>query len=203
MQDYKIGEVIVFGEYKWIVLDVVDGKALLITQDIVEQHPYHNAFGNVTWAESQLRHYLNDEFYDRFSSDDKKRIVEVTNTTPNNNWYGADGGMDTVDKIFLLILEDVVCKYFGDSSKLLYNPSEKQRYWFQRKDENNIKRRARYRDCGWWWWLRTPGRANNRAVYIWGDGNIGIQGNGTYKYSSNTLHKITNDNSGAFALRCG
>lgn len=33
--------------------------------------------------------------------------------------------------------------YFGDSRKNLEHPSPKQRYWFQRKEENNIKRQAR------------------------------------------------------------
>ena len=29
----------------------------------------------------------------------------------------------------------------------------------------------------WWWWLRSPGRVGVKAVYVHGDGNIGIQGN--------------------------
>lgn len=29
-----------------------------------------------------------------------------------------------------------------------------------------------------------------------GDGNIGIQGNGTFKYNSKTIHPITKNNSG-------
>jgi hypothetical protein len=96
----------------------------------------------------------------------------------------------------LLSLEDVVCKYFGDSSKNLTNRSLKQDYWFQRKDENNDKRKSSYKGYIWWWWLRTPGRSNRRAVYIHGNGNIGIQGNGTYNYSSNTLHRTSGDNRG-------
>lgn len=64
------------------------------------------------------------------------------------------------------------------------------------KDPNNGRRAARYGGYGWWWWLRSPGRAGNRAVYIWGDGNIGIQGNGTFRYASTTLHPVSGDNSG-------
>jgi hypothetical protein len=37
----------------------------------------------------------------------------------------------------------VVCRYFEDSSAKLYNPKKNQRYWFERKDENNSKRIAR------------------------------------------------------------
>ena len=120
----------------------------------------------------------------------------MTNKNPNNHWYGSLVGEDTQYKIFLLTIEDVVCKYFGYSSRLLYNPSKNQRYWFQRKDENNIMRRSSLEGCIWWWWLRSLGRTNNSVVYIHGDGNIGIQGNGTFRYNSNIIHPLTGDNYG-------
>jgi hypothetical protein len=58
-----------------------------------------------------------------------------------------------------------------------------QRYWFERKDENNHRRIARLegKDWGTWWWLRTMGRVSVKAVYVHGDGNIGIQGNNIFK----------------------
>lgn len=33
----------------------------------------------------------------------------------------------------------------------------------------------------WWWWTRTPDRVGIKAVYVHGDGNIGIQGNNILK----------------------
>lgn len=192
----KAGEIITFGNYEWRVLDVQSDRVLLITEDMIGQHPYHNKAGNVTWKDCELRSYLNTEFYNTFSDVDRNRIITVINKNPNNEWYDSNGGEDSEDKVFLLSIEEVACKYFGDSSTLLYNPGKNQKYWFQRKDENNSNRRSKFDGYGWWWWLRSPGRDNKRAVYIWGDGNIGIQGNGTYKYSSNTIHPITKDNSG-------
>jgi len=81
----------------------------------------------------------------------------------------------------------VVCQYFGDSSSKLKNPGKNQRYWFERKDENNSKRIAKLlgKEWSWWWWLRSPGRVNVKAVYIHGDGNIGIQGNNILKGNIN------------------
>ncbi len=150
---------IVFSGYEWRILDIQDDKALIITEDIIEQRPYHNAYNDITWADCALRKYLNDEFYDKFNE------------------------TDTQDNIFLLSLEEV-CKYFGDSLSKLHNPGKNQRYWFERKDENNCKRLARLqgKEWCWWWWLRSPGRVNVKAVYIFGtDGNIGIQGNNILK----------------------
>ena len=192
----QIEDKIVFDRYEWRVLDIQNNAALIITEHIIEQRPYHIRSGDVTWDECELRAYLNDAFYNMFSEENRSKIMPVTIETLDNPWYNSNGGMDTYDSIFLLSLEEVVCKYFGDSSKNLENRSAKQRYWFQRKDGNNDKRRSTFHGYVWWWWLRSPGRDNRRAVYIHGDGNIGIQGNGTFRYSSNTLHRLTGDNSG-------
>jgi hypothetical protein len=184
MEDIKIHSSLSFGSYNWRVLDIQNNRALIITEDIIEQRPYHDAYKDITWADCGLRKYLNGEFYDKFNETDKSRIIPVINKNPDNQWYGTKGGVDTKDSIFILSIEEVVCQYFGDSSSKLHNPGKNQRYWFERKDENNSKRITRLEDNKeqiWWWWLRSPGRVNVKAVYIHGDGNIGIQGNNILK----------------------
>ena len=193
--DFAIGSSITFGGYQWRVLDIKENKALILTEDIIEQQGYNNFAGNVTWAECSLRKYLNSGFYDRFSATERDRIIPVWNKNPDNPWYGSSGGEDTYDYIFLLSIEEAVCQYFGDSSMHLINRKPRQLYWFQNKDENNSKRIAQLHGHIWWWWLRSPGRDNRRAVYIHGDGNIGIQGNGTYHYNSKNVHPA-GDNTG-------
>ena len=180
----QAGDKISFGSYEWRVLEVQNNTALIITEYIIEQRAYHNAYKDITWADCSLRKYLNNEFYDRFSAAEKSRIIPVLNKNPDNQWYGTKGGTDTQDSIFLLSIEETVCRYFGDSSSKLYSPGKNQRYWFERKDKNNSKRIARLekrKEGSWWWWLRSPGRVSIKAVYIHGDGNIGIQGNNILK----------------------
>ena len=180
----QAGDKISFGSYEWRVLEVKNNTALIITEYIIEQRAYHNAYKDITWADCSLRKYLNSEFYDRFSAAEKSRIIPVLNKNPDNQWYGTKGGRDTQDSIFLLSIEETVCRYFGDSSSKLYSPGKNQRYWFERKDKNNSKRIARLesrKEGSWWWWLRSPGRVSIKAVYIHGDGNIGIQGNNILK----------------------
>ncbi|WP_455716192.1 DUF6273 domain-containing protein [Anaerosporobacter sp.] len=183
MEEFNIGGVIPFGGYNWRILDIKDNAALIITEYIIEQRPYHDAYKDITWADCSLRKYLNGEFYDKFNMAERSRIIPVINKNPDNQWYGTKGGADTRDSIFILSVEEVVCQYFGDSSSKLYNPGKNQRYWFERKDENNSKRYARLETNTEynWWWIRTPGRVNVKAVYIHGDGNIGIQGNNILK----------------------
>ena len=120
MEDYKIGSIISFGDYNWRVLDIQNNAALVITEEIIEQRAYHDAYKDITWADCALRKYLNGEFYDKFNVTDKSRIIPVINKNPDNQWYGSKGGEDTQDSIFLLSLEEV-CKYFGDSRSKLQN----------------------------------------------------------------------------------
>lgn len=183
MKGFNIGSVIQFGGYSWRVLDIKNDTALIITEEIIEQRAYHDAYTDITWADSSLRIYLNGEFVDKFNANDQARIIPVLNQNDDNPWYGTQGGADSRDSIFLLSLDEV-CRYFGDSTSKLYDRGKNQRYWFERKDENNSKRLAKLQGTEgcWWWWLRSPGRVNLKAAYIWGtDGTIGIQGNNILK----------------------
>lgn len=71
----KIEDKIQFGKYVWRVLAIEDDRALIITDKIIEQRPYHNKYVDITWADSSLREYLNTEFYNSFS---KKRKIELS-----------------------------------------------------------------------------------------------------------------------------
>ncbi|MCL1823641.1 MAG: DUF6273 domain-containing protein [Oscillospiraceae bacterium] len=175
----QAGDKIVFGEYNWRVLDIQNNIALIITDTIIETRSYHDRYTDITWADCALRKYLNSAFYNRFTEDEKSRIVPVINKNPDNQWYGTKGGENTQDYIFLLSLEEAVCKYFGDSSAKLYNRNPKHKYWFESKDENNGKRGTTFNGSANSYWLRTPGRISVKAVYIKGNpsGCVGIQGN--------------------------
>ncbi len=192
----NIGSTIHFGGYLWKVLDIKKRQTLIITDQIIEQRDYRNKKEPVTWETSEIRHYLNNDFIEKLPLNDRNRIISTKNRNADNPWYGCHGGDDTVDKIFLLSLDEVVRLYFGNSSRLLDYPKPNQRYWFDRKDGNNEKRKALFMESNWWWWTRSPGKNNGVAVYVHGDGNIGIQGNGISKTSFNTLHYFTKSNKG-------
>lgn len=196
MNNYEVGSIIDFGGYSWRVLEVTSDKMLIITEEIIMQQSYNDFKGDVTWADCSLRRYLNDVFYHQFSEKDQSRIIQVLVKNNNNPWYQSEGGEDTWDFVFLLSVEEVVCKYFGDSRYILENRREKQRYWFGTKDPNNHRRIASYKAHIWWWWLRSPGSSNRGAGYIHGDGNVGIQGNGTYQYNSKFIHPVSKENYG-------
>lgn len=182
-----IGSTIWFGDYEWIVLDIVDEKALLITKHIISQGSYHNKYEGVTWEDSSIRKYLNSDFLKIFNNQERKRIARTNTRNLDNQWHHSNGGSNTEDFVFLLSIEEVACRYFGDSCRKLHNPGKNQRYWLERKDANKHKRVATLlsnQNQAWWWWLRSPGRFNVRVAYVHGDGNIGIQGNNVLKGNS-------------------
>ncbi|MDR3149072.1 MAG: DUF6273 domain-containing protein, partial [Oscillospiraceae bacterium] len=106
-----------FGGYDWYILDKQDDKMLIITEKVIGMRPYHHEGSSITWETSDMRAYLNGEFYNSFSAADRERIIEVTNDNPDNPWYGTSGGKPTTDKVFLLTVGDMV-KYFGDSGQI-------------------------------------------------------------------------------------
>jgi hypothetical protein len=169
------GDIIKFGNYNWLVLNIKDERALIITEDIIELRWYHNEFIDITWADCELRNYLNHEFYNQFNQDEKARIMTVTNINAHNPWFNTKGGTDTTDRLFLLSLQEV-CEYFGSNENLPNNGSQK---WLI-DDENNEKRQAKYGNDFHWWRLRSPGYYSRTAASINSKGHIYVRGNGVY-----------------------
>lgn len=162
-----------FGRYNWRVLDVQNGKALLLAEEILEKRRYHREWTEVTWKDCELRKYLNEEFLGTFSSQEKSRIVQTENTNADNPWYGTPGGSSTVDRVFLLSIEEVV-KYFGDSGQL-QKRSKGGAWWID--DQYNSARKANHDGRKWWWWLRSPGIDDSNAVFVSIGGYLGLLGN--------------------------
>ena len=169
-----------FGGHTWVVLDVQDNRALLLTKDIIENVPYNVKYKKVTWAECTLREYLNGEFFDTtFTDEEKTRILEVNNSNPDSEWFGTEGGEDTLDKVFLLSNEEVV-KYFGDSGDLLNPPGQLNATMndadYVLDDEYSEARLAEYDGAYVWWWLRSPGHSRSTASAVTHRGKIHMGG---------------------------
>ena len=204
-----VGSVIPFGDFDWLVLDVQDDRMLIITKDIIAMRQYHpfdeinwDTFWNnpfmlsITWAESDIRQYLNDEFINRFSAEDMAQIIETTVVTNDNPWFGTAGGEDTTDRIFLLSLEEVL-QYFGDSGQMGHGPTERPipayapdltiGWEFGITDEYDEARVARvgaeaaahsWRNEGdaVLWWLRSPGYRTYKAASVTSNGGLSVVG---------------------------
>ena len=176
----EIGDIIEFGGYNWLVLDVQSDRALIITEDVIGQRTYHGRWVSVTWEASDMRRYLNGDFYNSFIAEERQRIAQTEVINNDNPWFGTPGGNDTVDKIFLLSLDELV-KYFGDSGQLANrnHPDNTSGGFHDRY--SNI--RIAYILCdallGWSssnWWLRSPGHYDFNAAVVGSDGRVSVFG---------------------------
>jgi hypothetical protein len=104
-----IGSVVQFGGNEWRVIDVdSDGNLLILSELIISERYFHNTWrGSTTWERSDIRQYLNTSFYNSFSMQERGRILETSLSNDDNPWFSINGGNDTLDKIFLLSLDEV------------------------------------------------------------------------------------------------
>ena len=178
-----INQHITLAGIEWRILDVQDGKLLLISERILENRPYNLDKKDVTWESCTLRKYLNGEFYNRLG-EAKLEVAETRNNNPNNQWYGTAGGNATNDKVFLLSIDELV-KNFGDSGDL----RNKNRYVYENSkyvqqydgyylhDQYNSARIANNNNnVASWWLLRSPGDFGIARVSS--DGQIDMRGAG-------------------------
>ena len=192
----RVGEVISFGDIQWRVLDTQDDRVLLLSEYIIDLRPYHGTEGSITWEHSDIRAWLNGEFYNRFSAEERARI-NVTQVVNNDNpWFGTPGGNNTTDRVFLLSLDEVV-RYFGDSGELANPRSRDDEQWWGFHDQYDETREARIAPSEertftfarqgeaitlndgshWWWLLRSPG-FSNFAAHV--SGHVNVHGGDIY-----------------------
>ncbi|MCL1995586.1 MAG: DUF6273 domain-containing protein [Defluviitaleaceae bacterium] len=163
VKHHNIGDIINFGQYKWRILKLSNnGTALIISVEIVSKMAYHNRKIGVTWERSDIRKYLNTTFYDKFSTLQRQAITFTDIQNPFNEKYFTQGGISTVDKVFLLSIDEAR-KYF----------------------KTNLDRVAKIGREPIWWWLRSPGSHPDHAAFVYGSGSISLDGEvSLYSYAN-------------------
>lgn len=176
-------------DLEWKILYKDKNKALLYTKYIIDNKRYNDEDVDITWENSTLRQWLNDEFLDgTFSKEEKNLITEVLNENSKNDIYNTDSGNPTKDKVFLLSIDECK-KYFGKSSKnkdgynvnnklattgtdyaiskglVVKNNNEKE----DNKKEDNKKDNSPF-------WLRNAGILQNFATGVDSFGDVNSEG---------------------------
>ena len=168
---------------EWIVLDVRDGKALVISKYGLDAKPYNTEWVDTTWEHCTLRAWLNDEFLNKaFSAEEQAAILttEVDNSSAQGfSGWKMDYGNNTQDKVFLLSYAEAH-QYFGV-----------EHYSVSGSDQNTaarvapteyaiqagpfIKRDSQTADGkpAGYWWLRSPGTRRSRTAHVDDDGSLG------------------------------
>lgn len=138
----KAGDIMQFGGYDWLVLDVQDGKALVISSKILSKRQYHALLTDIAWEDCDLRKYLNGEFYNSFSAEDMARIAETT--------FVDMSGENKTDRIFLLSYDEANNYFASDSERIAL-------------DMNGVAS---------WWWLRSTIPGSDFAAIVDSEGSF-------------------------------
>ena len=170
---YKINTVYWFSYdlIEWDILTESDGKALIIASLVLDSQEYYpsdldNVFnhnGGYGYANnyelSEIRKFLNDDFYNTAFNDLQKGLIETTlvdnsissPTKPSNDYVCNN----TNDKIFLLSIEEVTTYYTSDNYQDTYGTdyAKSQGLWVHDRDKVS-------------YWLRSPYYNNARGVYF-------------------------------------
>ncbi len=84
-------------EIEWDILDETRDSFVLITSKCIDAKKFNDSGDLVSWKNSSLRKWLNDDFYNKaFSLSERSRIVTVKNKSD-----GPSGVVATSDKVFL------------------------------------------------------------------------------------------------------
>ena len=152
-ENMGIGDKVEFGPYSWIVLEKREGKALIIAEDVLRRNggiefiPYHSGYEAVTWEDCSLRKWLNSSFLERFTAEERGRIVLSSLKNDDNPSFGTEGGADTEDRVF--------CLSIAEAHNFMNVPP---------------------RGASDYWWLRSPGRFTTLGADVYSDGGVNESG---------------------------
>ena len=180
--EYKVGETIEFGNYpqeedgtekpiEWIVMKNEGNQVLLLSKYVLDEKPYNEELEEAIWETSDIRKWLNNEFYTTaFNKAEKVKIQTSLIKNEDNSWSGTSGGNDTEDKVFLLSEKEAETLFSNDEERIAKATeyAEKSGVYVNEKKEAE-------------WWLRSPGRYSSDAAAVYDDGLIYLYG--YYVYS--------------------
>ena len=165
--DYKIGETIEFGNYpqeedgtekpiEWIVMKNEGNQVLLLSKYVLDAKPYNEELEEVTWETSDIRQWLNNEFYTTaFNKTEKAKIQTSLTKNEDNSKYGTSGGNDTEDKVFLLSEKEAETLFSNDEEKIAKATEYAEKSVVYVNEEKAVL-----------WWLRSPGLYGSSAAVV-------------------------------------
>ena len=165
--EYKIGEAIEFGNYpqdkdgtekpiEWIVMKNEGNQVLLLSKYVLDAKPYYEEVEEVTWETSDIRQWLNNEFYTTaFNKAEKAKIQTSLIKNEDNSENGTSGGNDTEDKVFLLSEKEAETLFSNDEERIAKATEYAEKSGVYVNEEKAVL-----------WWLRSPGCSRDYAAEV-------------------------------------
>ena len=151
------------GPLKWRVLAVEDDTALVICENLLGYSIFNPDTKNITWSESKLCRWLNTVFLmNTFTEEEREMILQVTNVTKGTT------GIESLD------MRRSTLNYYNESEDRIFLLSYDEAKKYFLCDEDRIAEFSTGKAS--WWWLRTPGEYQNKAMFVDSFGNINENG---------------------------
>ncbi len=195
LAQYKKNKVVLFGRYEqdgdkkngpedieWIVLDVQDGKCLLLSKYGIAAGDYGK---ESIWEKSKYREWLNNDFINSaFDNTEKSAILltEVNNSKDQGKWK-RNGGKNTQDWVFLLSYAEAN-QYLSVDEQINVRARTSQTEYVHQKTKvsGNIYNDTSWGDSASEWWLRSPGKESGRMSCVSAEGSISSEPLGMSDY---------------------
>ena len=148
---------------EWIVLDVNDmGECLLISKYALDAVSYNTQKTDVTWEKSDIRSWLNRDFYEAaFTAEEKAKILTTFVTADKNPSCDTDPGVDNYDKVFLLSITEANEYFSSDEARMCVPTKTAFANGAWTSDGYKLDDQG---TCTWW--LRSPGTSKDYAAYV-------------------------------------
>ena len=153
--EIKLPETVKMGKYlqngaepepvQWKVLGKENGKVLLLAENGLEALPFNKERKTVSWKESSIRQWLNEDFYDSAFSEAEKNSI-----------------LGNEDKVFLLSTDEVE-KYLSSLENRLCKPTALARKHGAYTNGEGCSA----------WWLRSSSGKYAQMDYLSSAGNFG------------------------------
>lgn len=177
LKSAKVGDYVFFGTWEqdnnfsngkedieWLVLEVKDGKALVISKYALDFRQYNTTDKDTTWETCRLRKWLNNDFINAAFSDFERSIIPTVTLLADTN-----PGKETQDQVFLLSITEAN-KYFSSSEARQCKPTD----YAVATAISNIDVTNIFGNCEWW--LRVPGSIGTNIAYVSNSGTFNMTG---------------------------
>ena len=155
---------------EWRVLSVnEDGSdAFVMADKALDCRQFHDSTG-VTWKDSSIRNWLNNDFYNAAFTEEEKKLIRETTVVNADNGVVSGGG-DTQDRIYLLSAEEVTDSAYGFDGSTDYHRMVRFALPTNYAKNNGAEVRTSYNTCPWL--LRSRGSTENGLFMVEYNGAI-------------------------------
>lgn len=181
----KVGDSVTLGTYdlnnnaddgkediEWTVIAIENGRALVISKLCLDARIYNSGKESVTWEDSDLRAWLNGDFYSgAFDETEKGYVLFSDVKNADSSAHDVEGGNDTQDHVFLLSFDEAETYFNGEDARIAKASATAVANGGQCFDSRTKSEAAAAPELAedymaLTWWLRTPGNTAEKAATV-------------------------------------